>query len=223
MGAFAAGYERFARAVLMVFVANVAFVAHTLLGVVVVGFFPSIAASATTFRSYALADDRSWPVRRTWIVFHRAWKAELGPSNVFGWPQLIVWLILAWDYYLVNWNNMGPVGIGLSGLLLLLNLLYGVFVLISWVVRANFDERLWWIVRTSMHMVIVRPLCSLMMIALLLIAVWSWYTWPGLLIAFGFVAPMFVAVVVVYAFGKLPGMDVREQGRPTAIRSFQET
>lgn len=215
MSGFAAVYERFARVVLMVFVANVAFLAHVLLGVVIAGFFPSVAASATTFRTWALSEDRSWTVRRTWTVFHRAWKTELVPANAFGWPQLTVWLLLVWDYYLVNWNDTGAIGSGVSGLLLFVNVLYGVFALTSWIVRANFDEHAWWIVGTSMRMVIVRPLCSLMTVALLLITAWAWCTWPGLLVTFGLALPMFAAVVAVYSFGRLPGMDIRERVRPT--------
>ena len=45
MKRFAVGYEFLCRIVMMVVVANVAFLVHTLLGLVVVGFFPSIAAT----------------------------------------------------------------------------------------------------------------------------------------------------------------------------------
>ena len=40
MKRFAVGYEFLCRIVMMVVVANVAFLVHTLLGLVVVGFFP---------------------------------------------------------------------------------------------------------------------------------------------------------------------------------------
>ncbi|PRB43449.1 multidrug transporter [Arthrobacter sp. MYb23] len=220
MRTFAAGYERFARIVLMVFITNVAFIVHTLLGVVIAGFFPSVAASASTFRTWTIAKDRSWTVRQTWSVFHRAWKAELAAANAFGWPQLVVWLFLAWDYYLANWNYMGPIGIGVSGLVLLVVVLYGVFALNSWVVRANFDERTRWIVRTSLRMVIARPACSLMTIALLLLTAWAWYMWPGMLMAFGFALPLFAAVIVVYSFGRLPGMNVDDRARPNGAMAL---
>ncbi|WP_282837520.1 YesL family protein [Microbacterium flavum] len=222
MNGFATGYERLARTILMVFVANVAFVAHTLLGLIAAGFFPSIAASAATFRTWVLDDTRTWTIRETWTVFHRAWRAELGPANAFGWPQLAVWLLLIWDYYLANWNDMGLLGVGVSGVLLLVNVLFGVFVMISWVVRANFDERAWWVVRTSLRMVIARPLCTVMTVAVLVITVWAWYTWPGILMTFGFALPALAVVLVVSSFGRLPGMGARERGRPDRHATPQE-
>jgi len=223
MKGLATGYERLARAILTVFVANVAFVAHTLLGLVVAGFFPSIAASAATFRTWALDETRSWTVRETWTVFHRAWRAELGSANAFGWPQLAVWLLLVWDYYLANSNDMGVMGVAVSGMLLLVNVLYGVFVMISWVVRANFDERAWWVVRTSLRMVIARPLCTVMTMAVLVLTVWAWYTWPGVLVTFGFALPAFAVVLVVYSFGRLPGMDARERAHPAPVQVASST
>ena len=74
MKRFAVGYEFLCRIVMMVVVANVAFLVHTLLGLVVVGFFPSIAATYATFRTWLLdVDDRSWSISRTWRTFHQAW------------------------------------------------------------------------------------------------------------------------------------------------------
>lgn len=206
---FAIGYERFARVVLMVFMVNVAFVVHTVMGLVVVGFFPSVAASYATFRTWILSEDRSWTIRQTWVTFHHAWRDDLGSANAFGWPQFIVGLVLVWDYYLANWNDMGVAGIVASGLLLFAAVLYDVFALVSWVVRAHFQERPWWIVRMSFRMVLGRPFCSLMVVLLLLLTVWAWYTWPGVLMTFGFAVPIFLTVGAVYSFARLPGLDAR--------------
>lgn len=226
MKGLAAGYERFARIILMVFVTNVAFVAHTALGGVIIGFFPSVSATATIFRTWLLtgAGSRSWTVRQTWTLFHQAWRADIGGANAFGWPQLGVWALLVWDYYLVNWNDTGLIGLGVSGVLLLANVLYGVFVLISWTVRANFNERPWWIVRTSLRMVLARPMCSFSTMALSLLTAWVWSNWPGLLVTFGFALPMLGVVIAVYSFARLPGMspsgaESRSTPRAEALRS----
>ncbi|MBK7822245.1 MAG: DUF624 domain-containing protein [Tessaracoccus sp.] len=209
MRGVALGYERAARVVMMVFVVNVAFVVHVLMGVVIAGFFPAVAASYGTFRTWMLSEERGWTVKQTWVTFHRAWKIDLGAANAFGWPQLLVGLLLVWDYYLANWNDMGVAGFAVSGFLLLINVFYGLFVLASWVVRSNFDERPWWVVRTSLQMVIARPLCSAMIVALLVATVWAWSQWPGILMTFGFAVPIFAVVMAVYSFGRLPGMDAR--------------
>ncbi|MEK0218040.1 YesL family protein [Bifidobacterium mongoliense] len=158
MKRFAMGYEYFARIIMMILIVHIAVIVHTLLGLVVCGFFPSLAASNTTYRTWLLeVEDRSWTVKHTWTVFHRAWKQELGPANAFGWPQFAVWALLIWEYWLTMTNNMGTFGIVVSGVLLVLNLLYGLFVFMSWAVRSNFDEGFVWVLRTSLTMVIARP------------------------------------------------------------------
>lgn len=211
MNRVAVWYEFVCRVILMVVVVHVAFIVHTVMGLVVAGLFPSIAASCSTYRTWLLdVHDRSWTISRTWTVFHCAWKDELKGANLFGWPQFLVWALLIWEYWLVQNNDMGVVGIGVSGALLLLNLIYGLFVFVSWPVRSNFDEGPWWTLRTSLMMVIARPLCSLMVFLLFLLTIWAYVTWPGLMMAFGVSVPMFATMMAVYSWGRLPGMDVRE-------------
>lgn len=209
MRGVALGYERVARVILMVFVVNVAIVVHTLMGFVIAGFFPAVAASYSTFRTWVLSVDKAWTVRQTWSIFHQAWKGDRAGANAFGWPQLAIGIVLVWDYYLANWNDMGTMGIAVSGILLLANLFYGLFVLTSWAVRSNFEERPSWIVRTSLQMVLARPFCGLAIVVLLCLTVWAWMTWPGILMTFGFAVPIFAVVIAVYSLGRLPGMDAR--------------
>lgn len=209
MKGFALKYEFVCRVILMIFIVNVAFIVHTVMGLVVAGLFPSIAATYSTYRSWLLdVDDRSWTVRRTWVTFHRAWKDELVQANVFGWPQFLIWALIIWEYWLVQNNDMGRIGYAVSGVLLLLNLIYGLFVFMSWAIRANFDEGFMWTLRTSLSMVIARPMCSLMVFCLFLLTVWAYWQWPGLLMTFGIGVPVFATMMAVYSWGRLPGMDV---------------
>ena len=213
MKRFAVGYEFLCRIVMMVVVANVAFLVHTLLGLVVVGFFPSIAATYATFRTWLLdVDDRSWSISRTWRTFHQAWLEELGPANKFGWPQFLIWVLLIWEYWFVQNNDLGTTGFAVSGALLLLNVLYGLFVFVSWAIHVNFAEKLTWVVKTSLSMVIARPLCSLMIALLFLIVVWAYYTWPGLMIAFGIAVPVFAAMMAIYSW-----MTCRKKQMPIRV------
>lgn len=211
MKRFALGYEYICRIILMILVVHVAFIAHTLLGLVVGGLFPSIAACYSTYRTWIKdVGDRSWTIKQTWLTFHSAWRSELKSANLLGWPQLIVWALLIWEYWLTMHNDMGTAGIVVSGVLLVLNLIYGLFVFLSWAVHANFDGGLWWTVKTSLSMVIARPFCSLMVFLLFIITVWAYYTWPGLMAAFGVAVPTFATMMAVYSWGRVPGMDVHE-------------
>lgn len=79
MKRFAVGYEFLCRIVMMVVVANVAFLVHTLLGLVVVGFFPSIAATYATFRTWLLDVE----------IVHGVSRAHGVPSIRHGWRSLV--------------------------------------------------------------------------------------------------------------------------------------
>jgi uncharacterized membrane protein YesL len=105
---------------------------------------------------------------------------------------------------------LGTAGFAISGILLLVNIFYALFVLISWAIRSNFDERAWWIIRTSFSMIIARPLCSLVIIVLLLVTAFAYYKWPGLMMAFGVSIPIFATMMTLYSWGKIPGMDVHD-------------
>ena len=87
-------------------------------------------------------------------------------------------------------------------------MVYLLFATLVWVVRANFDEDFFWILKQTLTLVIVRPLCSLMLIIALLLVLFSYAKWPGLALAFGVSVPLFAVVVVVYSFARIPGMDI---------------
>ena len=90
---FSVGYEQVCRAILTAFVINVAFIVHTVMGLVVAGLFPSIAAAYATWRTWIIGEDHWWTCKETWTVFHRAWKSEFKQANIAGWPQLLLWLL----------------------------------------------------------------------------------------------------------------------------------
>lgn len=209
MKRFAAGYEFFARIIMMILVTHIAFLVHTLLGLIIVGLHPSIAATYGTYRAWALdVKDRHWTVKRMWMTFHNLWKSELKKANLLGWPITLIWALLIWEYWLTQTNYMGQVGYAVSGFLLLLNFLFGLFALLVWVIEQNFSESLWWDVKMAAQMSIARPVCSIFLILILIVTVWLYWKLPGLAIALGISLPVYLIVMVVYAFGRLQGMDV---------------
>ena len=151
---FSVAYERFCRLLLTIFVVNIAMLVHTLLGAVVLGFFPSCAAAQTTFRTWLRAEDRSMRAKEVWGIFHGAWKNELKQANLFGWPLAVCWVVLAIDYYMMNWHARGTFDVAVSGVLFVLALVLLAFTMLVWVVRANYDEHPLWIVRTTLTMIV---------------------------------------------------------------------
>ena len=99
---------------------------------------------------------------------------ELKQANLFGWPLAVCWVVLAIDYYMMNWHARGTFDVAVSGVLFVLALVLLAFTMLVWVVRANYDERPLWIVRTTLTMIVARPLCTLLQIGLALLAILAW-------------------------------------------------
>lgn len=207
---FAVGYEQVCRVILTGFIINVAFIVHTVMGLVIVGFFPSIAAAYDTWRTWIISPEHWWTCKETWTVFHRSWKAELKSANLVGWPMLLLWALVIFDYSVVNYHDAGPVGYASAGVLLLIILIYGMFSMEFWVIHANFAESNWWCVKMTLQMLLCRPLCTLVQLLAFVFTLLIWLTWSGVLVAFGLSLPILLSVGVVYYLGKIPGMDVRD-------------
>ncbi|MFT8356215.1 MAG: YesL family protein [Bifidobacterium aquikefiri] len=205
------GYEYLARIVMMIVVVNIAIIVHTLFGLVAAGFFPSISAAYSTYRRWILSvDDRSWSITKTWKVFFHEWKSDFVGANVFGWIQFVVWAVLLWEYWFVQQNNLGQMGFAVSGILLVLNIIYILFVLESWAIRSHFNERAGWIIRTTFTMILVRPICTFFVLVVVLLVGVAYYKWPGLMVACGISIPIFTTMMCIYSWGKLPSMDIHQ-------------
>lgn len=209
MSRIAQMYEFACRVVLLVLVVHIAFLVFSLAGLIILGVFPAFSATIATYRAWVRdVKDRRWSVKQTWKLFFHFWKDDLVWANIVGYPLTLIAVFLFVDYMLVNNNYLGAPTYAVSGILLLLNVVYSLFATLVWVVRANFDEDFFWILKQTLTLVIVRPLCSLMLIIMLLLVLFSYAKWPGLALAFGVSVPLFAVVVVVYSFARLPGMDI---------------
>ena len=74
MSSFTVRYVNAARIVLVAFITFIASIVHTMMGLVVAGLFPSVAATVGVFRRWALAEDHTWTIKETWLLFHRLWR-----------------------------------------------------------------------------------------------------------------------------------------------------
>ena len=204
---FAIAYEKACRGILVVFLVNVALLVYTVLGAVVVGLMPAVAAAYATFRSLIMAEDHSWGIRQVWTTFGRIWRSELVGANLAGWPITAVGLLLVLDYRIANYLDPSALGWAASGLLLMALAGYLLFCSLFWVVRANnFAERTWWQVRATLGLVLARPLCRLLTAAVLGVTGWLWWNWPVTLFTFGAAVPIFAICCAVFSTGRLPRM-----------------
>lgn len=206
MAGFAVAYERCCRAILVVLVVNVAIVIHTICGLVLLGWFPSMTAACSVYRSWILSEDRGWGVAQTWTMFHRTWRCDIVKANQLGWCQGLAGALLAYAQWLTWHNDMGVYGYACGGVLLLASLWYGVWCLESWVIRAHFEATNRWVAVMAWRMVMARPLCTVGVLGVLLFTVCVWCTWPGIFMAFGVSLPLALTVVLVSVCGRLPGL-----------------
>ena len=123
----------------------------------------------------------------------------------------------------MNWHARGDFDIMVSGVLLLIIVVLAVFSSLVWVVRANYEESPVWIVRTTLAMIVARPLCSLLQVGLLILTVLVWVQWPVILMVFGLSLPMFCTAWIVYSFGRLPGMDIHDRMEQSTGRARNQT
>ena len=56
-------------------------------------------------------------------------------------------LLLLWEYWFVQHNDLGQLGILASGVLLVANLAYLLMTCVGWSVRSHYAERAGWIIR----------------------------------------------------------------------------
>lgn len=220
---FSVAYERFCRLLVTIFVVNVAILAHTLMGAVVLGFLPSLAVTCSTFRMWLLSEDRSICAKEVWKTFHGFWKSEFKRANLFGWPLIVLWAVIIIDCCMMSRHARNSFDIAISGVLLLLIAVLVMFTCLVWVVRANYAERSVWIVRTTLAMIVARPLCSLLQVGLLILTVLVWVQWPGILMVFGLSLPMFCTAWIIYSFGRLPGMDIHDRMEQSAGHARNQT
>ena len=209
MQRFALGYEQAARLVLVAFITNLALLAHTIMGLVLVGFFPSLAATCGVFRRWLTDEDREWGIAQTWRTFHRLWKREFKGANIFGWAQAAIWALLLGDYWIVNFHRTGRVGVFVSGILFCLMVFLILATALSWVLFALYDQGVGWILVRSVQMVLARPWMSVVLafgLALMAFACWSW---PGLAVVFGPALPCLLSSSAVWFYGRLDGFSIR--------------
>ena len=207
MASLAERYEAACRVVLLIVVVSAATVLFTLRGAVIAGFFPAVAAAHTVYRARLLDADGDRSLRRAVALFARSWREEFPRANAPGAVLLGAAAVLWLDHRILGGVDVDGIGVAVTGVLLVVSALFALFAVEFWVVRAHFEERTRWHVRTTVQLLLARPVCTLMLGAVLLLLLALATSLPGLgLAAAGAVLP-FAATAVVAAFGRLPGLS----------------
>ena len=181
-------------------------VAHVLLGGVVLGFYPATAAVFAVLRRDRMeADD--WPAARhrasVWREFHDEWRRELVSANVIGLVLTAGWAVVVYDHRLLRTVDMaaGPI---LQGLLWFFTVALLVVTSTVFVLHAHFAESPARILRRSAVLTVARPVLALVCAGILAATLGLYYVLPGLAVVFGVVAPAFAIMFYVWQTGVLP-------------------
>lgn len=193
-------------------------VAHTLLGAVVLGIAPATAAVHAVLRRDQMAGE-GWPGtaerERLPREFHRAWRRELVPANAVGLPLVAGWAFVLLDHRLLRTTEVAGAG-ALQVLLWVLTLVLMCVTATVWVLQAHFVEGPFRVLRRALVLVVARPLISLGGAAVLAATACLYYVVPGLAVVFGIMAPAWVTTALVWRSGILPRPADTSDGEPTA-------
>lgn len=181
-------------------------IAHVLLGGVVLGVYPATAAVfAVLRRDHMEAADWEGGRHRPslWREFHDVWRSELVSANVIGLVLTAGWAVVVYDHRLLRAVDMaaGPV---LTGLLWILTVALLVVSATVFVLHAHFAESPARILRRSAVLTIARPVLALMSAGILAVTLGLYYVLPGLAVVFGVVAPAYAIMAYVWQSGVLP-------------------
>ncbi|MEP7762360.1 DUF624 domain-containing protein [Sanguibacter sp. 25GB23B1] len=186
-------------------------IAHTLMGGVVLGAYPATAAVLSVLRRDHM-EEAGWEGARDrpslWREFHDVWRAELVGANVIGLVLTAGWAVVLYDHRLLRAAGSGAVDLAaapvLQWLLWILTLVLLVVTATVFVLRAHFAEGPVGILRRSVVLTIARPVLALVCAGTLGVTLGLYYVLPGLAVVFGVVAPAFAVMAYVWQTGVLP-------------------
>ena len=199
-------------------------IAHVLLGGIVLGIYPATAAVFAVLRRDRMeADDWEGGRHRSsvWREFHDEWRREIVSANIIGLVLTAGWAVVVYDHRLLRAVDMaaGPI---LQGLLWLFTLALLVVTATVFVLHAHFAEGPARILRRSAVLTLARPVLALVCAGILAVTLGLYYVLPGLAVVFGAVAPAFMITSYVWQTGVLPRAPVSLSGgepTPTPARS----
>ncbi len=181
-------------------------IAHMVLGGIVLGVFPATAAVFAVLRRDRMEAD-GWEGGRhrssVWREFHHEWRSSLLSANVMGIVLTAGWAVVVYDHRLLRAVDMaaGPV---LHGLLWFFTLALLVVTATVFVLHAHFADGPARILRRSAVLTVARPVLALVCAGILAATLGLYYVLPGLAMVFGAVAPAFAISSFVWQTGVLP-------------------
>lgn len=137
---------------------NILWIGFTILGLIVIGFFPATASTFTVARKW-VTGNTDVPLFKT---FYRAYKDALVASNILGYIVVLVGYVLYLDFLFITVAPSDSVSI-LTIPFLFLSILYFLTALYIFPVYVFFDMKIWQAMKSAFFIMILNPISTIIM------------------------------------------------------------
>ncbi|WP_158247574.1 YesL family protein [Actinomyces qiguomingii] len=138
-----------------------------------------------------------------WQEFWRVWRQEFWRAQAIGGVVLVGWAVLALDRLVLR-GGVGGVTPWLSGLVVVLSLLWAAATFIVWPVAVHFDEALPRVAKLVVVLALSRPAQLFTVLVVAAGWLWLWRACPGLIPVFGVALPTWCVSWLYWHSGVLP-------------------
>jgi uncharacterized membrane protein YesL len=159
---------------------NILWIAFTLLGLIILGFFPATAAMFAVIRKWVLGNEDNPVFRTFWTVYRK----EFLKSNLLGIFLSSIGYFLYIDYLLISEGSNNFIQLFHYPLLIII-LLYLLTILFVFPIYVHYDLKLFQVIKNSLITMIISPFITLIMIIASFVVYLLLSTFPGLLPLFG--------------------------------------
>lgn len=184
---------------------NLLWIAFTLIGFGVLGFFPATIAMYSVCRKWVMGE-QDIPIFKTFI---HSYKSELGKGNMLG-LCLVATLYILWvDYRVLQTAGDGFL-YNIAYLFFLLIVFYGGFLLFFFPMYVHYELKVRHLVKNTFLIVIASPLTTIVMITLGLLVYYLSLSISGVLLFFSGSTIAFFSMRISYrVFQKVDGKRTR--------------
>lgn len=142
-----------------------------------------------------------------WREFWRVWRHEFWRAQAIGAVVLAGWILLRLDR-VVLLGGVGDLTAWLSGLVVVLSVLWAAVTVIVWPVAAHFHEPVYRVAMLTLVLGLSRPVQSLATLAVAAGWLWLWNGYPGLIPVFGAALPAWCVSWLYWRSGVFPLPDL---------------
>lgn len=184
---------------------NILWVCFSLLGIIVLGFFPATAAMFAVVRKWVMKETDIAVFKTFWSVY----KKEFVSSNVLGFIVFVIGYVLYIDLQYFP-DSSSALSQFIYFPLLIVFFVYLLMLLYVFPIFVHYDIKVLQVIKNASLIVVMNPLSNIIMVAGSAVVYYVMTSLPGLIPFFGGSALSFVTMWCSYrAFAKVQGKQER--------------